>query len=77
MAGLNAIESKLKSLSVAADEKQRADHVSVVFFDMSTGQVDWPRISSTEGVGVLLVPKPVSSDEWQRFAAEWLEKSHL
>lgn len=77
MAGLNAIESKLRTLDAVAVEKQWGDYVSVVYFDMITGEVDWPDNPVVEGVGILLAPIPLSADEWQRLGAEWLEKKSL
>ena len=73
MKGLTSIESKLRTLDKAANEQRRGDYVSVVRYDMITGEVDWP--DSPNPSGVLLAPRPCSLDEWEALGGEWLEKN--
>ena len=62
MAGLSAVSSKLKYLSSVTVNKVRGRQVSVVYLN-DDGSIAWP--DNPNSSGVLVVPKPCTSDEWQ------------
>lgn len=65
MAGISAIESKLKTLDKKTEEVANKNYTSVVWFDdegnlyVQEGKIPWPS-------GYLCVPLPMSASEWER-----------
>jgi len=65
MAGLSALNSKLKTLQGVTVQVIKGRNVSVVYMN-EDGTIDWPDNANPEGV--LLVPKPCNEDEWESMA---------
>ena len=62
MAGLNALQSKIKFISSVSTKTLLAREQSVIYLN-DDGTIDWPD-TPTNSSGVLCVPKVKTSAEW-------------
>jgi hypothetical protein len=71
MAGITAINSKIRSLNRVARNALAPKVVSVVHYD-ENGVIYWPE--NPNPGGVLVVPRPCTAEEWQRKGRELLQQ---
>lgn len=62
MAGLESLQSKIKKIGEKAHTVFQGKRLSVVYMDADR-VIDWPDNAAS---GVLIVPRPMSVDEWVR-----------
>ena len=62
MAGLESLQSKIKKIGEKAHAAFQGKRLSVVYMN-DDGSIDWPDNPAT---GVLVVPRPMSVDEWAK-----------
>lgn len=65
MSTLTAIQSKLKKLEKKNNANNPKRLRSVVYMDKNRN-IEWPDDLSTLNPGVLVAPKPLSPEEWQK-----------
>ena len=69
MSGINAIASKLRNL--CKKTKPEVKKVSVIFYDIDGTFV----VPDNVNDGVLLVPKPMTVEEWEDYCSQEIESS--
>lgn len=69
MGGWSSAESRLRNLDKKSKAVEQGNRVSVVYMD-TEGNIDWP---PNAGAGVLVVPLPMSKEEWVRWSLKHVD----
>jgi hypothetical protein len=63
MSGWSSAEGRLRHLGKKSKAVEAGKRVSVVYYDLDSGVVDWPENPNQNG-GCLVVPRALTMEQW-------------